>query len=299
MSIEISNLDFSYGTKQVLRNLNLSINPAETLTILGPNGSGKTTFLSLVAGLLAPSGGSIVYDGKPFKAMSLRKMAQLVGYVPQILMPAFDYSVLDYVVTGCAPQIGSLGRPRQKHYDTALEAIQLLGIEHLTEKSYRQISGGERQQVSIARVLAQSPTYILMDEPTSHLDYGNQIRVLKTIKQLKEKGFGVVFTTHNPDQALLIEGKTAIIDRQGNLVFGDSSEMIDEEYLSELFGTQMRIARIEKKGRKVCYAASLNNEETEEAERVEEAELAEEAEMAEEAERVEEVELVEEMGADI
>ena len=263
MSIEIRNLDFSYGAKPVLRDLNLSINPAETLTILGPNGSGKTTFLSLVAGLLVPSAGSIVYDGKPFKAMSLRRMAQLVGYVPQILVPAFDYSVLDYVVTGCAPQIGSLGRPGQKHYDTALQAIQLLGIEHLTEKSYRQISGGERQQVSIARVLAQSPTYILMDEPTSHLDYGNQIRVLKTIKQLKEKGFGVVFTTHNPDQALLIGGKTAVIDRQGRLAFGNSEEMIDEKYLTALYGAQMRIASIEKQGRKVCYAASLDDEKSE------------------------------------
>ena len=260
MSIEIRNLDFSFGAKTVLHDLSLSINPAETLTILGPNGAGKTTFLSLVAGLLVPGAGSIVYDGKSHKALGLRRMALLVGYVPQILMPAFDYSVIDYVVTGCAPQIGSLGRPGQKHYDTALEAIRLLGIEHLAEKSYRQISGGERQQVSIARVLAQSPTYILMDEPTSHLDYGNQICVLKTIKQLKEKGFGVVFTTHNPDQALLIGGKTAVIDRQGSLVFGDSDQMIDEKYLSRLYGTQMRIARIEKQGRKVCYAASLDDE---------------------------------------
>lgn len=261
MSIEISNLDFSYGDKRVLCNVHLSIKQSETLSILGPNGAGKTTLLNIIAGLIPPSDGSIIYDGQPFKNLELRQMAMLVGYVPQVLMPTFDYSVVDYVVTGCAPRIGTFERPGQKHYDVAMRAICEIGIEHLAEKSYRQISGGERQQVSIARVLAQSPMYILMDEPTSHLDYGNQICVLQTIKQLAERGFGVVFTTHNPDQALLVDGKAAIIDRQGNLTSGDSREMIEEKHLSELYGTRMCIANIENMGRKVCFAPSLNGQE--------------------------------------
>jgi len=261
MSIEIKDLSFSYGTKKVLCDIQLTINPCETLAILGPNGSGKTTLLSIIAGLLAPGTGNIVYDGKTFRQLGLRQMALLVGYVTQILVPAFDYSVVDYVVTGCAPQIGSLGRPSSKHYETAMQAIREIGIEHLAEKSYRQISGGERQQVSIARVLAQSPTYILMDEPTSHLDYGNQVRILKTIKQLTDRGFGIVFSTHNPDQALLIGGKTAIINRQGKLVYGDNNTMIDADQLSVLFGTQMRIENSGIFGRKVCFAPSLDEEE--------------------------------------
>ena len=259
MSIDISNLYFSYGAKQVLRDVSLCIRPAETLSILGPNGAGKTTLLNLVAGLLKPPPGAILYNGGRIKGFNPRQMALLVGYVPQIIVPAFDYRVIDYVVTGCAPQIGAFQRPGPAHYETAMRSIREMGIEHLAEKSYKQISGGEQQQVSIARVLTQSPAYILMDEPTSHLDYGNQIRVLKTIKRMANNGYGVVFTTHNPDQALLIGGKTAIIGREGNLISGDSGELVNEAFLSGLYGTKLRISGLEDAGRKVCYAPVLDD----------------------------------------
>jgi len=259
MSIEIINLDYSYGAKQVLRGINLRIEPNATLTILGPNGSGKTTLLNIVTGLLAPPSGSVVYNGKPSKGFKPRQMAQLVGYVPQTIIPTFDYSVVEYVVTGCAPQIGTFGRPKEEHYEAAMRSIRDMGIEHLAEKSYKQISGGERQQVSIARVLAQCPEYIFMDEPTSHLDYGNQIRVLNTIKRMANSGFGVVFTTHNPDQALLLGGKVAIIDRQGRLVIGESEELVEETALSELYNVRLRISNVENQSRKVCYAPGLDD----------------------------------------
>jgi len=259
MSITVDKLCFSYGTKPVLHDVSIRIEPTETLAILGPNGAGKTTLLNILAGLLRPSSGTILYDEKPYKEIAIRQLAQMIGYVPQTIIPAFDYSVTEYVVTGCAPQIGTFSRPDQKHYDSAAQAIQRMGIDHLSEKSYREISGGERQQVSIARVLAQSPAYILMDEPTSHLDYGNQIRVLKTIQQLAENGFGVVFTTHNPDQALLIGGKTAIIDRNGGLTLGNSRELISEALLSELYGIRLCVSKLEEPGRRICFMPSLDD----------------------------------------
>jgi iron complex transport system ATP-binding protein len=259
LSIEIVNLNFSYAAKPVLREVCLSIGRAETLSILGPNGAGKTTLLNIVAGLLKAPADTVVYDGKLSNQLSLRQMAYLVGYVPQTIVPAFDYSVIDYVVTGCAPRIGTFQRPDTAHYEAALRSIREMGIEHLTEKSYKQISGGERQQVSIARVLTQSPAYILMDEPTSHLDFGNQVRVLNTIRQLAKSGYGVVFSTHNPDHALLVGGKTAVIDRQGVLRFGDSGELLNETFLSELYGARLRISGLENSGRNVCFAPDLND----------------------------------------
>jgi len=258
MSIKIVNLYFSYGAKHVLRDICLSVEPAETLAVLGPNGSGKTTLLSAAAGLLTPSSGSIVFDGKTPAQLGARRMARLVGYVPQSAATAFDYRVIDYVVTGCAPQIGTFQRPGPTHMETAMGAIRDMGIEHLAEKSYKRLSGGERQQVSIARALAQRPAYILMDEPTSHLDYGNQIHVLKTIRRLAESGFGVVFTTHNPDQALLIGGKAAVLDRSGRLVCGDSRALMDEASLSELYGVELRITSLAGTGRRVCFAPGLD-----------------------------------------
>jgi len=230
------------------------------LAILGPNGCGKTTLLNVIAGLLPPSSGSVLYDGRSYRDLGIRELAHIVGYVPQTIVPAFDYSVTEYVVTGCAPQIGTFSRPDQKHYEAAAQAIDRMGVGHIAEKSYGQISGGERQQVSIARVLAQSPAYILMDEPTSHLDYGNQLRILQTIKQLANNGFGVVFTTHNPDQALLIGGKAAIIGRDGRLTSGYSRELITEALLSDLYGIRLRIAKVDEPGRRICFAPSLDNE---------------------------------------
>ena len=262
MSLEIKNLNFSYGQKQVLADVCLSIARGETLSILGPNGAGKTTLLSIIAGLLKPPEGSVVYDGKLYKEMNPQQMAALVGYVPQFIVPAFDYSVIDYVVTGCAPQIGTFQRPGPAHYEKAAQSIREMGIEHLAEKSYKQISGGERQQVSIARVLTQCPAYILMDEPTSHLDYGNQVRVLNTILQMAKNGFGVVFTTHHPDQALLIGGKTAIIDRSGKLISGESGDLVNEEFLSELYGIRINISSPELAGRKVCFVPGLGSGES-------------------------------------
>ncbi|MCL2167272.1 MAG: ABC transporter ATP-binding protein [Clostridiales bacterium] len=261
MSIEIRKLHFSYGDHEVLRNLDLRIEPAEVLSILGPNGAGKTTLLKMITGLAKPASGAIVYDGRPRERLNLRQLAQLMGYVPQMIMPTFDFRVIDYVVTGVAPYIGTFERPGRTHYEKARQAIAEMGIGHLTEKSYMQISDGERQQVSIARVLAQEPSYILMDEPTSHLDYGNQLRVLQIIKRLSERGFGIVFTTHNPDNALLLGGKTAILNRRGELSYGNTLEMIREETLSELYGIRLTITTEESTGRSICYMPSLAEKE--------------------------------------
>ena len=257
MSIEISKLHFSYGDHEVLRNLDLRIEPAEVLSILGPNGAGKTTLLKIIVGLAKPASGSIVYDDLPQERLNLRQLAQLMGYVPQMITPAFDFRVIDYVVTGVAPHIGTFERPGKTHYDKAMRAIEEMHIVHLAEKSYMQISDGERQLVSIARVLAQEPSYILMDEPTSHLDYGNQLRVLQIIRRLSESGFGIVFTTHNPDNPLLLGGKTAIINRRGELFYGNSLELIREDVLSELYGIRLTVTSEVSTGRSICYMPSL------------------------------------------
>jgi len=181
-------------------------------------------------------------------------VAKVIGYVPQIIVPSFDFSVLEYVVTGCAPHMGTLSRPKQEHYDIAMEAIKRMGIEKLTNRSYSQISGGERQQVSIARALAQRPAFILMDEPTAHLDYGNQIKVLKTVRSLKEEGYGVILTTHNPDHALLLQDQVAILDRDGVLSTGLSTDVLNEQDLTRLYGTELKLYYDERLHREVCAA---------------------------------------------
>ncbi len=260
--LEARDITYAYqGRKPVFEHISFSLRPGQVVCILGPNGAGKTTLLNCLANLVPLRTGAVCINGQPVTSMAPRQVAQYIGYVPQLITPSFDFSVLDYVVTGCAPRMGSLSRPKKEHYDTARQAIRDMGIEELAERSYMHISGGERQQVAIARALAQKPAFILMDEPTAHLDFGNQIKVLRTVRRMAAEGYGVLLTTHNPDHALLLGGKAAVLDRQGGLNFGDSEEILVEEALSELYGTELCLLEERTLGRMICVAPRLAREE--------------------------------------
>jgi iron complex transport system ATP-binding protein len=258
----VNDVDFTYpgGKKKVLDGVNLTLDSGEILCILGPNGAGKSTLLSCLDGLLKPQHGEIILGGKDLRDLSVREIAKAVAFVPQSVNPAFDYSVLDYVIMGRAPNIGMLQRPGDADIAVCVDALKSLSIEHLATKSYMEISGGERQQVTIARAIAQNPKVILFDEPTAHLDYGNQHRVLLLIRSMCRRGYSVVITTHNPDHALLLGGKVAILNRDGKLKIGSPDVIVTERYLREIYQTDIRVAYIESAGRIVCTMPVLENE---------------------------------------
>ena len=258
MKIQIEKLSFSYDeAAPLLKSIDFTLNAGRVISILGPNGAGKTTLLNCIAGLFKPREGNILIDGKNMETLSHREVARIIGYVPQIIVPAFSYSVLDYVVTGCAPHIGTFERPKQIHFDAAMAALESMGIAALRDKPYNEISGGERQQVSIARALAQRPAFILMDEPTAHLDYGNQIQVLKTIRTMASQGYGIALTTHNPNHALLLGDQLAVLERDGTFTFGKCKEVLTEPFLNHLYGIDLRLEEIPSVGRRVCFAPKL------------------------------------------
>lgn len=258
--LEAKNAGFAYTEgKPVFSDISLAIAPGEVLCILGPNAAGKTSLLNCLANLRPVSSGGIYINGRDIGGLSPKEVARNVGYVPQTILPSFDFAVIDYVVTGCAPRMGTFEKPKKEHYDAALEAIVDMGIEYLAEKSYMHISGGERQQAAIARVLAQKPKFIIMDEPTAHLDYGNQIKVLMIIKRLASQGFGVLLTTHDPDHALLLGGKIAVLDRNGELSFGEGNDILTEDTLSSLYAMPLKLIYEEQVKRKICVAPRLED----------------------------------------
>ena len=165
MIYEVRDLTFSYeaGGRTVLDHADLQLGEGEILSILGPNGAGKTTLLNCMAGLLKPADGSIRLCGQELDRMSEREIARLVGYVPQTHTPAFDYRVLDFVLMGRTPQMGMFARPKAGDEQLCLEVLGSMGIAHLAQKSYRNLSGGERQQVLIARAVVQQPRALLFD----------------------------------------------------------------------------------------------------------------------------------------
>ena len=256
---EVDNISFSYPgyERSVLSGASLKLHKGEILCILGPNGAGKTTLLSCMARLLKPDSGTIRLCGRDLSDMSEKETARLVGFVPQMHVPSFDYRVIDFVLMGRAPHTGIFSRPSADEEKMCLDVLENMGLGHIAFKSYLDISGGERQQLLIARAIIQSPEAILFDEPTAHLDYGNQHRTLSRIKQMASEGYSVVITTHNPDHALLLGDQAAIVSKDGSVIQGSSADMLTEDRLSEVYGMDISIRYIEELGRTACLVPGL------------------------------------------
>jgi len=260
MILSARDLSFSYSKgRTIFEHVNFSVDRGEILTILGPNGAGKSTLLNCLANLLVPKTGELLIDGKHFSELGLRKTAQIMGYVPQNHTPAYAYTVEDFVVMGRAPYLGMMQRPTEKDYELTREVLADLNIDHLACIPYTEISGGERQQVMIARAIVQQPQILMFDEPTNHLDYGNQLRTISMIRSLANRGYAVILTTHMPDHAILLNGKVGVLDRSGHLAVGTAEETLTEDGLRNLYQSDLHIIYVEELGRNVCVAGALES----------------------------------------
>ncbi|MDO5448550.1 MAG: ABC transporter ATP-binding protein [Clostridia bacterium] len=259
MIVEAKNINFAYtkNGRQILNDVSLSLKEGEVMSILGPNGAGKSTLLNLIATLLTPDSGEILLCGKDTKKMKPKEVASILSYVPQTHTPAFSYTVFNFVLMGRAPKVGMFEKPKAEDFKLVEQVLEEVGIAKLADKPYTEISGGERQQATIARALVQEPKAILFDEPTAHLDFGNQIKTLRTIKHLSEKGYAVIMTTHNPDHAIMLGGTTAILDKKGKLTVGPAEEIITESTLKSVYDTKLKLSYFDEAGRLVCIPPNL------------------------------------------
>ena len=252
--IDIRSISFSYpqSKRLVLNDCSLQIMAGEITSFLGPNGAGKSTLLNCACGLLRPQSGDIYLNEKSIWTMKQTEIAKVVGYVQQYQNSSFAHSVFDYVLMGRASNISLFQKPSEADRELVYEVLEKMGITYLADCAITEISGGERQQAAIARAIVQHPQVIFFDEPTSHLDYGNQISILQIIHQLKEQGYAVVMTTHNPDHCLMLGGNVAVLDRKGHLCYGQVSEIITEERLRSIYNTDITIRFFAEAGRPIC-----------------------------------------------
>ncbi len=243
MILEVNNAGFTYENAKtsVFENVRMSVESGKVLCILGPNGVGKTSLLKCIAGLLPLSAGTIHCKGKELSRLKQNRIAKVMAYVPQIHYPVFAYSVFETVLMGRTPYLGFFSFPEPKDEQVAESAIEALGITHLSDKAYTQISGGERQLVMFARALAQEPEVIILDEPTSHLDYGNQVKILSLIRQLSRKGAAVIMTSHNPDHAFMIADKVGIMFERNIHGFEHPRTAVTEQVLNRIYGIRVRL----------------------------------------------------------
>lgn len=256
MSVEISNLSFSYGPREVLHDISIEIPDATLVNVLGPNGVGKSTLFRCILGLNPHYSGQILVNGKDLRTLTLRARAKEVAYIPQSHASVYDYEVIDVVLMSTVSDLGVLQSPGPEQKERAWEALARLGIEHLAHRTYTQISGGEQQLCLVARAIAQDAKTIIMDEPTSALDYGNTIRVLSAVRQLARGGMSIIQSTHQPDQAFLYSDKTLVLNKGGILAFGDPHDVITADLISEIYGIEVEINSLYNDRVRVCVPRS-------------------------------------------
>lgn len=248
--MEIKNCSFAYEDNDIFEDINFSITPGDIFCILGANGTGKTTMIKCLTGLMNPNSGEILVDGKNMKSFSPSDLAKKIGYIPQIHNSTFPFTVLDVVLMGRSPHLDMFESPSEKDYKIALEAIESMNIGYIKDKAYTEISGGEQQLVFIARVLAQEPSILILDEPTSHLDFGNQIRTLNIIKKLSSRGLAVIMSSHFPDHAFISATKVALMNEKKFIAIGKPEDVITQDNMKKIYGVNVKILDIG--GRMAC-----------------------------------------------
>lgn len=241
--LSLENIHFRYypDDPNVLSNLSLEIPAGKVTAILGPNGTGKTTLLHILLGLLKPLKGVVKVSGKSHKQYSRRELSQMIGLVPQFESIPFNFSVFEYVLLGRSPYLKPLQLPGSEDVRITEEALLAAGIDHLRNKPVNEISGGERQLVHISRVLTQQTQILLLDEPTAHLDLENQNRILSLLKQMSSLGNTAVLTTHDPNAAIFAADYFVLMNRGKIAAQGNLDEVITAENLSMIYRTPIRV----------------------------------------------------------
>ena len=259
--VDVKNISFSYDKESpaVFENISFSIEKGDVLCVLGPNGTGKTTLIKCINGLHKVNEGEVYLNGSSIQTLSFKDISRMVGYIPQGHVPSFPFTVFDVVLMGRSPYVNITSSPKEKDREIAMNALETLGIEDLKDKPYTNLSGGERQLVFLARVLAQEPDLLILDEPTNHLDFGNQIKLLEIIEQLSKLGLAVIMSSHYPDHAFLAASKVAIMKDKGFIDFGAPDDVLSEENLKKAYGIDVKLMELDD-GRKICVPLKTNLE---------------------------------------
>lgn len=262
MILEVTDAAFSYdGERMIFENISLTLKKQECLCILGPNGTGKSTLIKCLVGLMELQNGTILLNGNKIEELTKADIAKQIAYVPQGHQVVFPFTVQEYVLMGRSPHISVFSSPGEEDHRIAQEALNTVGITHLAKRPVSEISGGELQLVLIARALAQQPAVMILDEPTSHLDFGNQVRVLRLIERLAAGGIAVIMSSHFPDHSFIIPQQVAIMKDRRFIAVGDADAVVTAAILRQAYDIDVTVTHVEEVGRRICVPSACRREE--------------------------------------
>ena len=246
--IDVKELSFQYQRKGklVLDKLNFSCEKGTVNVLIGLNGSGKTTLIKTIAGLLENYQGEVFIDGENLKSLSIKERAKKMAYVSQRSNAVEDFPVLDYLLFGTVNKMNFYQSPKEEDKKRVLDCAKQFGIMHLIDKKLGEISGGERQIVSICAAIVQDTNLVILDEPTSALDIKNQHAVLSIIKKIaKEQGKTFILSSHNPNHSLYLNSNVFLLKSGTIVAQGRAEDIINIEALKTVYGED------------ICYSVEL------------------------------------------
>lgn len=242
VSLQVQRVSFSYLNGLALRDISLSIEAGEMVGVLGPNGSGKTTLLKLVSGILRPERGEIRLDGSDLRQLSRKSIARSVAVVPQQFHIPFAFTVDEVVTLGRLPFVRALRGETAADKRAVATALGLVGVGHLAERRFDELSGGERQKVILAMALAQQPKLLLLDEPIVHLDICHQVEILELVRRLNiEEGLTVIAAMHDLNLASLFFDRLILLKEGQVSAEGTPAEVLTEDKVREVFSASVRV----------------------------------------------------------
>ncbi|MFZ7131818.1 MAG: ABC transporter ATP-binding protein [Eubacteriales bacterium] len=235
-TLNINSIVYSYNERQVLKDCSLKIAKGHIYAFLGKNGSGKSTLIKIISGLLPLQKGTLHLGNIDIHRLSAKERAMIIGYVPQTYDSFFNFSVKEMVVMGRNPYMSVWNRPQKEDYQIAYEALKEIGVENLQGRYFGELSGGEKQLVLISRAIAQNSEFLLLDEPTSHLDFYYQHKVMEVLtKIVKTRNTGILIAMHDPHLTGRFAQYVCTL-KDGQIGYlGKTDEVMTSEILSDLY----------------------------------------------------------------
>ncbi len=240
--VRVEELSVRLGEVEVLHEVSLEVGAGEFLTVIGPNGAGKSTLLRCFDGILTPSAGRILIDGRAVASFSRRHLARTVSYVPQPDAGPLDYTVRSYVEMGRYPHVGAWAALTELDAGEVDRAMEVTEVAEFGDRSMSSLSGGERQRVSIAAALAQGGSLLLLDEPTSFLDYRHQVQILDLLERLHhESGLTIVAVTHDLNSTVASSDSVLALKAGRVVAVGKPAELLEADVLAGIYDADFRM----------------------------------------------------------
>ncbi len=240
MALSVRDVRVSLGGSEVLKGVSIELRKGELVSLLGPNGSGKSTLMKTIYGILKPVEGVVYVDGTSLSELERKDVAKVLGYLPQESESA-GLRVVDVVLFGRIPY--TRFSPGKADYKKAIDALRMVGMEHYANRNFSELSGGEKQKVLLARIFCQEADYLLLDEPTSHLDIRSQVEVMRIVRGLVDSGKGALVAMHDVNLAAMFSDRIVMV-RDGQIaVQGRTDDVITPENIEAVYGIRAEVVR--------------------------------------------------------